>query len=527
MVNAADLNYDTRATAEEMAETIFGEGITVVSASYSGDRDSSAIYSGGDTIAPGVTPSDTGVILSTGDADDFTNRARGNDPANQDTNTSTNTSGVNNDPDFNELAGASTFDAAILDVDFIPEGDVMTLQFVFASEEYPEFTNSVFNDAVGIWINGELVPVEIAGETTSIGNVNDVDNQNLYIDNSNSDFNTEMDGFTVTMTVTIPVVPGEVNSIRIGIADVADSNFDSSVLIAAGSGQSAFIAISDDVNVAPGESATVDVLANDISRVPGVVTITHINGVPVVAGDTVTLATGQQITLNPDGTFTVVADSDTETVSFTYTAENSVGLSDTGFVTVNSVPCFVAGTRILTDRGEVAIETLQEGDLVHTLDNGLQPVRWIGRRTVAAEGTMAPILIKAGALGNDRDIKLSPHHRVLIGDNLAELLFGEGEVLVAAKDLVNDHSIRPQIGGTVEYVHILFDAHQIVFTEGLETESFLPGPQTTRSFERQTVAEICRIFPELDPATGMGYGPAARRTLKAYEARVLFGTLAA
>ena len=140
---------------------------------------------------------------------------------------------------------------------------------------------------------------------------------------------------------------------------------------------------------------------------------------------------------------------------------------------------------------------------------------------------MAPILIKAGALGNARDIKLSPQHRVLIGDNLAELLFGEGEVLVAAKDLVNDHSIRPKIGGTVEYVHILFDTHQIVFTEGLETESFLPGPQTTRSFERETVAEICRIFPELDPTTGMGYGPAARRTLKAYEARVLFGTLAA
>ncbi|MCI5085261.1 MAG: choice-of-anchor L domain-containing protein, partial [Rhodovulum sp.] len=337
MVRAADLDYDTNATAVEMAETIFGEGITVVSASYSGDQDSSAIYSGGDTIAPGVTPSDSGVILSTGDATDFTNRSRGNAEANQETNTSTNTSGVNNDADFNELAGASTFDAAILDVDFIPEGDTMTLQFVFASEEYPEFTNSIYNDVVGIWINGELVPLEIAGETTSIGNVNDVDNQNLYVDNTNSDFNTEMDGFTVTMTVTIPVVPGEVNSIRIGIADVADSNFDSSVLIAAESGQSAFIANADVVNVAPGETATVDVLANDISRVPGTVTITHINGVPVVAGDTVTLATGQQITLNPDGTFTVVADADTESVSFTYTAENDVGLSDTGFVTVNSV----------------------------------------------------------------------------------------------------------------------------------------------------------------------------------------------
>jgi hypothetical protein len=73
----------------------------------------------------------------------------------------------------------------------------------------------------------------------------------------------------------------------------------------------------------------------------------------------------------------------------------------------------------------------------------------------------------------------------------------------------------------VEYVHLLFDRHQVVFSEGLETESFLPGPQTARSLEGPIVAEICTLFPELDPSTGQGYSAAARPTLKSYEARLL------
>ena len=67
----------------------------------------------------------------------------------------------------------------------------------------------------------------------------------------------------------------------------------------------------------------------------------------------------------------------------------------------------------------------------------------------------------------------------------------------------------------------MFDRHQVVFTEGLATESFLPGPQTTKSLEREIVDEICAIFPELDPVTGAGYGTAARRTLRHFEANLL------
>lgn len=206
---------------------------------------------------------------------------------------------------------------------------------------------------------------------------------------------------------------------------------------------------------------------------------------------------------------------------------DGLGHIDTGIVTINSIPCFVAGTLIRTPLGEVAVEDLRPGDLVLTHDDGAQPLRWVGRRRVAAVGNMAPIRIRAGAFGAHGTLKVSPQHRILLRDSLAELLFGEAEVLVAAKDLVNDHSVTVCVGGEVDYVHLLFDRHQVIYSEGLASESFLPGPQTTASFEQEIVAEICALFPELDPQTGAGYPGAARRTLRGFEAQVLFATATA
>ncbi|MEL7405104.1 MAG: Hint domain-containing protein, partial [Pseudomonadota bacterium] len=123
--------------------------------------------------------------------------------------------------------------------------------------------------------------------------------------------------------------------------------------------------------------------------------------------------------------------------------------------------------------------------------------------------------------GKHEELWLSPLHRVLVRDSLAELLFGEAEVLVAAKDLVNDHSVRRIEQTKVGYFHLLFDRHQVVFSEGLPTESFLPGPQIKDSFEADILAEICTLFPEIDPETAEGYSPAARRMLRQYEAQLL------
>ena len=526
MVTASELPINSNASALVMANEIFGSGVTVVNASYTGDNLSSATYSNGLATAPGVVPGDTGVILSTGYARDFTNSFG---QSNQSTGTSTNTTGQNGNSQFNQAAGAFTYDASYLTVDFIPTGNVMTMQFVFASEEYPEYTNGIYQDFVGVWVNGAQVDLAIGDGDVDPSNLNNSNNQSLFIDNTQDQFNTEMDGFTVTMTLKMTVVPGQVNTFRIGIADVNDSSYDSTVLIAGNSAQTALIANDDDITMGINSTQTLNVLANDTGPGNSTLTITHINGQAVTAGSSVTLVTGQVITLNANGTLSVATDGDTESVNFTYkvAAGGGNGLSDTAFVTVNQVPCFVAGTMILTTDGERPVETLTPGDLVITKDDGPQPLRWIGRRSVPAKGDFAPIHIAPNTFGNHRALLLSPLHRVLIRDALAELLFGDAEVLVAAKDLVNDRSVRRIEGGEVEYVHILFDRHQVVLSEGLETESFLPGPQIRDSFEAEALEEICSLFPEIDPSTGDGYSPAARRTLKGFEARVLASVKAA
>lgn len=522
MVRASELSINESASALQMADTIFGDGVAVVGASYTGDSRSSGIYTNADSIMPGVAPSDTGVILSTGQAEKITNSWG---EANRSSNTTSSSRGPNGMDEFDDLAGNRTFDASFLDVDIIPDSDVLTMNFVFLSEEYPEYVGSAFNDMVGVWSNGSVVPVTVGD--TSVDNINMTSHYNLFVDNTQDAFNTEMDGFTITLKLIIPVIPGEVNSIRIGIADVGDSAFDSNLMISSGSIQTELIANDDMLDLVINGSKTLDVLANDSNSTGGTLTITHINGVAVVAGDTVTLATGQQITLNADGTFQVAADGDEEEILFTYEVASSAGETDIGFVTLNTIPCFVAGTMIMTPDGERPVESLTPGTLVMTHDDGAQPVRWLGRRTVAATGQFAPIRIAAGTFGAHRDLLVSPQHRILLQDERADLLFGETEVLVAAKDLVNDLTVRPAEGGEVDYVHVLFDRHQVIWSQGMLTESFLPGPHVLGQFEQEALDEICALFPELNPATGDGYSPAARRMLRTYEAQALVGTVRA
>lgn len=133
--------------------------------------------------------------------------------------------------------------------------------------------------------------------------------------------------------------------------------------------------------------------------------------------------------------------------------------------------CFTPGTLIDTIDGPRPIETICVGDLVLTADSGYQPVIWVGRGKVAAQGRFAPIRISAGALGNDRDLIVSPQHRVLIEGWAAELYAGQDAVLVPAKHLVDGRKIHVMEGGQVEYLHLAFDNHALVRSEGIWTES--------------------------------------------------------
>lgn len=204
---------------------------------------------------------------------------------------------------------------------------------------------------------------------------------------------------------------------------------------------------------------------------------------------------------------------------------SNTGANNTTYTTMASQDadfptCFARGTMIQTLGGAaVPIETLSAGDMVLTRDNGPQPVRWIGSRKLsAAELTarpeLGPMRITAGALGRNRpgsDLMVSPQHRILIRSKIAQRMFSADEVLVAAKHLLELDGIEVVRDVTeIEYFHILFDQHEIVFSNGAETESFYTGPQALKSLWPAARTEIFTLFPELRDQNQTAIYPPAR-----------------
>ncbi|MCV6825706.1 MULTISPECIES: Hint domain-containing protein [Halocynthiibacter] len=187
-------------------------------------------------------------------------------------------------------------------------------------------------------------------------------------------------------------------------------------------------------------------------------------------------------------------------------------------------PCFCAGTLIETDMGPRPVEALKVGDLIKTRDNGYQPLRWIGhaeisREMLAARPELRPVRIHANAFGAglpENDLHVSPQHRVLISDWRALVYFGEEEVLASAIHLENGETIQQDEDcESTAYFHLLFDAHQVIYSNGLPTESFLPGPQTCNGLEQAVQEELFAIFPQLEQNWG-GF-EAARTCLKSHQ----------
>jgi len=210
---------------------------------------------------------------------------------------------------------------------------------------------------------------------------------------------------------------------------------------------------------------------------------------------------------------------------FSNFVKTSDGINASGNETFSSgienVICFTPGTLIATPRGAMDIATLKVGDLVVTRDHGLQPIRWIGERTVEAKGKLAPIRIRPGVMtGQERDLLVSPQHRMLFQGYRSELLFGESEVLIAAKHLVDGKDVTQDAGGDVTYIHMLFDEHEVVFAEGAASESFHPGGVGLDAIADEAREELFTLFPELRSNVN-GYGAAARRCLKKHEALLL------
>lgn len=198
------------------------------------------------------------------------------------------------------------------------------------------------------------------------------------------------------------------------------------------------------------------------------------------------------------------------------------GWKDTDGIDYDEVICFAPDCRIDTARGPVPASALRPGDLLQTADNGLQPLRWIGRSDIAGLKRVAsnlhPILIRKDAFGPGqpaRDIRVSPQHRFCFSQ--AALMFHDEEVLAPAKGLVDgqrvlqDRSARP-----VAYVHLLLDRHELLFCEGLKTESFQPAFRSLAMMAPRTRTDLARAI-----GNGMSRYQAVRPALKPWEAPLL------
>ncbi len=167
----------------------------------------------------------------------------------------------------------------------------------------------------------------------------------------------------------------------------------------------------------------------------------------------------------------------------------------------DDVPCFLAGTLIETPSGPRPIETLHVGAQVLTLDRGVQTIRWIGCSSVCGLGELAPVRIKAGALGNHRDLYLSPQHRVLLRSTLAELYFGQCDVLVPAISLVDGDRVRQSPMRRATYVHLALDTHSMIYSEGIATETLFPGAMALNALSPAARRELCAVFPDFEASS--------------------------
>ncbi len=184
------------------------------------------------------------------------------------------------------------------------------------------------------------------------------------------------------------------------------------------------------------------------------------------------------------------------TIALAETYASGAFLDNSGTITLTEAPCFLAGTRLATTAGEIAVERLRIGDRVLTASGAARPIKWIGQRAydgrfIRGNRDVLPIRIRAGALGENlphRDLFVSPHHAMFIDG-----------VLIPAEQLVNGVSIvqAPAVA-SVAYFHIELETHDVLLAEGAAAESFLDCDSRLMF---HNAAEFAALYPDADPVT--------------------------
>lgn len=253
----SDLNHSV--TPTDLANTLVGSGVTISNVTFTGNNRAAGKFSGGATILG----FDTGIVLGSGkvqtvagdaacshgvEGPNNCHEATGIVPVGSSGTDNTTSFGTAGDPALDTLAGFTTFDAAILEFDFVPVGGTVQFQYVFSSDEYSDYSNTQFNDVFGFFVNGtNCATVGLMNQPVSINTINNGNdaggdptphNAVLFRDNvrpAGPTINTEMDGLTVVLTCKATVKAGMTNHMKLAIADGSDRILDSAVFLQGGS----------------------------------------------------------------------------------------------------------------------------------------------------------------------------------------------------------------------------------------------------------------------------------------------------
>lgn len=234
----AQVSVDTTLLKERLAEIFLGEGVSIFNVKVHGNASSLGYFSAKNANFP----MEEGIVLSTG---------RVSAIAGQNLSSKTTSSmkeGMGSDPDLARMVSRQVFNSTVIEFDFIPMFDSLFFDYVFASEEYPEYVGSAYNDVFCLLIKGPNFrsPVNLArvgkpSSTVMINSVNHKKNKDLFIPNyvfkttEEVPFTLEFDGFTTLLTASCRVTRGKVHHLKIAIGNVNDFSYDSGVFLRAGS----------------------------------------------------------------------------------------------------------------------------------------------------------------------------------------------------------------------------------------------------------------------------------------------------
>jgi hypothetical protein len=337
----------TSISLEQIVAALVGPGVTVSNVSYTGDDRAVGTFAGMSALG-GITQ---GVALSTG----AVRTALPGPNTDLSGSTSFQTAG---DGDVDALIDGITYDASAVEFDFVPRTDSLSIDYAFGSEEYNEYVGSDYNDAFAFFVNGQNCAV-VDDDPVSINSINGGVRPHLFVDNTSSTADTALNGFTHLLTCVAPVDRGAVNHAKLVIADVADTIYDSTVVIEQGGLFSNTPPSAGDLSFAMASGATVSVVFAG-SDADGDA-LTYAVDSPPAHGDVASIENGA--TYTPQAGF-VGAD------TFTYTVSDGIAVSRTYTVTIDvTAPAPVNSTPVVSDVSYTVVQGVETAVPVVAIDS--------------------------------------------------------------------------------------------------------------------------------------------------------------